>query len=736
MIRRWVHSSRGGFGAVRRLQSTIVAGVVLLLVAALLIGTPAAAEGPRRVALVIGNARYEHVPALANPANDARLIADTLRDLGFELTGGGAQIDLDRGGLERVIRDFSYRLSPGSVGFFYYSGHGIQLRGLNFLVPVSANPTSARDADFELVDTNLLLRQMEDSGASLNVVILDACRNNPFAGRGLKDLGAGLAQMQAPRGTIIAYATQPGGVAADGSGSDSPYTEALARLMKRPGVGILEMFNQVAVTVDQATNRTQQPWTALSPITQDFFLAGKNVDIALGSALPGPTPDVPRTGASATAPGAGGVDREVVFWQSVQNSRNPEEFEAYIRRFPDGLFVDVARARIAELNARARIAELKQPTTAEPGRGQSPPLASPENQQQALAKVPAVTFPVANFSKVQITESQRELAGMGLFGGATDGNLGPRTREAIRAFQLSVNSPADGELSETLLAQLHGPSPPQQARARALVILAEEAVHAADASGAMRLYAASVVLDPANSGGTLLALGDLQKSAGNIDDARRSFSRAAQMSGTIGEAGQRRLAGLPQPVKIVPVPANSPTTPKVSPTPQLASPASAPTTAHQATASEPNGAGSIWSVTAIGGREGGGSGFNNLTTTQTDTSKEAAEEKAIQYCKKYAPFGWANSCRISSEAELATPSPPVTRHEATQSEQNNSNRIWAVTVVSGSAGKTGNGNTTTQTDTSKTVAEEKAMQWCKEHAAFGMANSCRVSSEREQDAEQ
>jgi uncharacterized caspase-like protein len=179
-------------------------------------------SGQRRVALVIGNGAYQYLPRLENPVNDARLIAKTLQSLGFQLVGGQAQTDLDRAGFERAIRQFGKELMGGSVGLFYYAGHGLQFQGANFLVPVSANPVTAADLDFEMIDANDVLKQMEVSGSDLNLVILDACRNNPFGGRGLRDAGEGLAVMRAPRGTLISYATQPGNVAMDGAAGHSP----------------------------------------------------------------------------------------------------------------------------------------------------------------------------------------------------------------------------------------------------------------------------------------------------------------------------------------------------------------------------------------------------------------------------------------------------------------------------------------------------------------------------------
>ena len=230
----------------------------------------------RRVALVVGNARYRNVPTLSNTANDARLVARTLKSLGFTLVGGGAQLDLDRHQFLTEIAQFGRMLNAGSVAVFYYAGHGLQLRGENYLVPVDANPEKPSDADIQLVDTGAILHQMEDSGARLKVVMLDACRNNPFGGRGLRGVDSGLAQMAAPVGTLISYATAPGHVAEDGAaGGDGPYALALTRAMRQPGVGILRMFNDVAVRVDATTAHAQQPWLALSPIDGDFYFDGR-----------------------------------------------------------------------------------------------------------------------------------------------------------------------------------------------------------------------------------------------------------------------------------------------------------------------------------------------------------------------------------------------------------------------------------------------------------------------------
>ncbi|WP_439359014.1 YARHG domain-containing protein [Bradyrhizobium sp. DASA03007] len=233
---------------------------------------PAAAE--KRVALVIGNSAYRSVPRLENPANDAQLVADTLQRLGFTLVGGGAQIELDKAGFDNAVQRFGNQLIGADVALFYYAGHGIQVRGANYLVPITANPTRETDVDFQMVDAALVLRQMDGAGTKLNIVILDACRNNPFGGRGLRGSDGGLAQIRAPEGTLLSYATQPGNVALDGADGHSPYTRALVETMQRPGLDVLQTFNQVGLIVKRATGSAQQPWVSTSPIDGSFYFSG------------------------------------------------------------------------------------------------------------------------------------------------------------------------------------------------------------------------------------------------------------------------------------------------------------------------------------------------------------------------------------------------------------------------------------------------------------------------------
>jgi uncharacterized caspase-like protein len=286
--------------------------IATVLVAAVCLATPARAD--KRIALVVGNSAYKNVTPLDNPRNDARLLADTLRALGFSVVGGGAQLDLDKTQFDQAIQSFSDQIQGADVGLFYYAGHGVQVRGANYLVPVTANPTRESDVDFQLVDTALVLRQMEGAGTKLNIVILDACRNNPFGGRGLRATDGGLAQMRAPEGTLISYATQPGSVARDGSNGNSPYTKALAEAIRKPGQDIFQTFNTVGLAVKQATAGSQQPWVSSSPIAGNFYFAGQS------AGAPATAPPSTATAPPAAAPSAS--DEAARAWSVTQNDEH------------------------------------------------------------------------------------------------------------------------------------------------------------------------------------------------------------------------------------------------------------------------------------------------------------------------------------------------------------------------------------------------------------------------------
>jgi uncharacterized caspase-like protein len=238
-----------------------------LLLAALLCvwGTAAAADArEKRIALVVGNDKYPGSP-LRNPVNDATALAAKLREVGFEVV---LRTNVAQREMTRAVRDFGEKITPGSVALFYYAGHGMQARGKNYLIPVDADITSESSVSIEAIDVERVLDQL--GAARVSMVILDACRNNPFERRFRSGAGAGLAQIDAPAGTLIAYATAPGKIALDGDGKHAPYTEALLRAMDAPGLRVEDVFKQVRISVLKTTASKQIPWES-SSLTGDFL---------------------------------------------------------------------------------------------------------------------------------------------------------------------------------------------------------------------------------------------------------------------------------------------------------------------------------------------------------------------------------------------------------------------------------------------------------------------------------
>jgi caspase domain-containing protein len=233
--------------------------------------TVAPAAEARRVALVIGNGAYESAP-LRNPINDARDVAQALRELGFDVAHGE---NLGRDDMKRRIRSFGERLRGGSdVALFYYAGHGVQVKGTNYLVPVDAKVQREEEVEYEGVEAGFVLAQMEADSSRVNIVILDACRNNPFT-RSFRSAANGLAALDAPRGTLIAYATGPGSTASDGTARNGLYTQELLKQMRSPGLSVEDVFKRVRVAVLAQTAGRQTPWES-SSLTGDFrFVNGR-----------------------------------------------------------------------------------------------------------------------------------------------------------------------------------------------------------------------------------------------------------------------------------------------------------------------------------------------------------------------------------------------------------------------------------------------------------------------------
>ena len=222
-----------------------------------------------RVALVVGVSNYGTLGNLANPVNDAQGLAQTLRNLGFDVE---LALDPDQRALKDSISRLGERMSRagrGTIGLFFFAGHGIQSRGVNYLIPSGAVINREADLALEAVPADTVLLQMQEAGVSTNIIILDACRNMPLT-RSFRNSGRGLAQMDAPNGTFIAYSTAPGSVAADGAGPNSPFASALLQEIAQPGQPIEAVFRNVRRSVLQATEGLQTPWDS-SSLTEPFF---------------------------------------------------------------------------------------------------------------------------------------------------------------------------------------------------------------------------------------------------------------------------------------------------------------------------------------------------------------------------------------------------------------------------------------------------------------------------------
>lgn len=287
-----------------------------------------ASNSQRRFALVIGNGAYQNSP-LSNPVNDAQDMAQALRLLGFEVQSGS---NLTQREMRQMIREFGQRIKGGGVGLFYYAGHGVQVKGQNYLIPVGADIQTEADVEDLAVSVNLVLGLMDEASNGLNIVILDACRNNPFA-RSFRSAAGGLAQVDAPTGTLIAYATAPGSVASDGASRNGLYTQELLKFMRTPGLDIENVFKQVRISVRNLTQGRQTPWESSSLVGDFYFTRAGN--------------DAPEGNSTAAQPGSS-VDStaiELSYWDSIKNSSDPEDFRAYLRKYPNGQFADLARRR-------------------------------------------------------------------------------------------------------------------------------------------------------------------------------------------------------------------------------------------------------------------------------------------------------------------------------------------------------------------------------------------------------
>jgi uncharacterized caspase-like protein len=354
-----------------------------------------AATAERRVALVVGNARYADAP-LRNPANDARAMAASLRERGFEVI---LRLDATKPQMEGAIIEFGEKLTEGATGLFFYAGHGMQVQGRNYIIPTDAKLTSEQRIKLEAVDVEAVLDQMQGARSKVNVVILDACRNNPFERR-FRSASGGLAQINAPEGTLIAYATAPGRVAADGEGANGLYTTELLKALRAPGLKVEDVFKQVRINVARASNGAQTPWEASSLIGDFYFVAP--VAAAPSNTL------------------------ELEFWNAIKTAQEPGEYRAYLTRYPKGEFAELAQMRLASIEksradaierardataekARLDAAERARSEAAEKARADAAEKARAEAAEKARAEIEKIRLEAAERSRLEIEKARREV---------------------------------------------------------------------------------------------------------------------------------------------------------------------------------------------------------------------------------------------------------------------------------------------------------------------------------------
>ncbi len=340
----------------------------------LVLGLSSTAFAQQRVALVIGNSAYKHAVPLKNPENDAQEITKKLKGLGFDVVTG---INLKHRQFARAISTFKRKLAFADVALFFYAGHGLQINGSNYLMPVDAQLDDETSLDFEAVQLNTILRLMERR-PRINLVFLDACRDNPIASNLSRSLGTrsasvgrGLAPVESGVGTLIAYATQPGNVALDGDATNSPLTRSLVKHIATPNLDIALMMRRVRQDVIGETGGRQIPWQHSSLTTPFMFNKQAPVKAAVAqipanTVVPGPSLARPPSHAM-----------EIAFWQSATAQNSKGAYQAYIEKFPNGNFTPLAKLKLGQFLGVAALDSKQKPPQPTVRAFEPMPLAEP-----------------------------------------------------------------------------------------------------------------------------------------------------------------------------------------------------------------------------------------------------------------------------------------------------------------------------------------------------------------------
>ena len=411
--------------------------LALALLFALALAMPAgSALADKRVALVIGNSAYRNVPQLSNPKNDATDMAAKLSELGFDVVKGE---DLDLNGVRNTIREFVGKLDGADMALFFYAGHGLQVNGSNYIAPVDARLANYIDLDFEMVPMDLILSAMEHS-TKTNLIFLDSCRDNPLAENLARSMGTrsgavsrGLAKIGTGIGSLIAFSTQPGNVALDGKGRNSPFTSALLKHLGTPGGSLTDELVAVRRDVIAATNGKQVPWDNSS-------LTGP---VLLNEAAPKetskPQPPVAQEGKPANAQNDEG-QFEITFWNSIKDADSRAYFETYLNQYPAGRFAPIARLKMAEIEVRkAKAAARAEQDRFAAEKAEANATAEAEAAKQlkmASLEQPATVPPESrSIDPGELTrQTQLELVRLGCLAGGVDGIWGSGSQSALKDY--------------------------------------------------------------------------------------------------------------------------------------------------------------------------------------------------------------------------------------------------------------------------------------------------------------
>lgn len=401
--------------------------LTLLLSLICMAATVDAANADRRVAFVVGNGAYKNVAQLPNPPIDAKAMASTLRNVGFEVIEGS---NLTRDQMTEKLLDFGRKAQGTDVAVFYYAGHGIAVGGTNYLLPVDADIKTEMDVKLgAAINIDLTLDQTMGD-AKVKLVFLDACRDNPFAAK-IKsnsatrsvNVGSGLAEMKSGEGTLIAFATGPGQTALDGQeGNNSPFTRALIDNITKPGIEIQQAMTSVRAQVNEETHKGQLPWGHTNLIGAVYLNPSQTTQVANA----GPT-------ATAAPVASGGSEAELEFWRSVKESNKAEELNAYISAYPNGQFKSLALARLAAIKSGPST------TTRNLNGGVDPATFTDEATQ--------LTEDQIGLDKGTRSGVQRRLTGLG-FDTKVTGVFTDDTRSVIKRWQAARGYPVSGYLNK------------------------------------------------------------------------------------------------------------------------------------------------------------------------------------------------------------------------------------------------------------------------------------------------